>query len=66
MVRLKFYGSEVSATDDYSLEIRHNQFNEIYISIDDETREVPAFLSLEKSTAIKLVKVLKTEISKIQ
>ena len=61
-VKLIFQGAEVSKTDDYELECFVNQFNDIAISIDDQ--ESPAnIISLDISTAIKLSKVLRTEIN---
>ena len=61
-VKLIFQGTEVSKTDDYELECYVNQFNDISISIDDQ--ESPAnIISLDISTAIKLSKVLRTEIN---
>lgn len=61
-VKLIFQGTEVSGTDDYELECFVNQYNDIAISISD--KESPAtIISLDISTAIKLSKVLRTEIN---
>ena len=63
--RLIFYGSDSSNSDDHELTCFFNTKNEIYISID--TKDFPeAFICLEKSTAIKFAKTLRTEINKIE
>lgn len=65
MVRLKFHGSEESNTSETTLEAFANDSDNIFIEIDEGTAP-PSFICLEKQTAIKLVKVLKTEISKLK
>ena len=62
-VKTVFFSSE---NDNMETELQcfFNANNEIFISIDDGDRP-PSFICLDKSTSIKLVKVLKTEISKI-
>ena len=61
MVRLVFTGTERSKTNENELEVYATQHNEILLIIDDKD-----YICLDKSTAIKLVKTLKTEISKIE
>ena len=60
-VKLKFYGSEKSGTEDYSLVAYSNDRNEIYLSIDMPGYE-DSFICLDKSTSIALVKQLKKHI----
>lgn len=60
-----FYGTEKSGSLDTELKAYCNHDNEIFISIDDKATE-PTYLCLDKPTAIKLTRVLKAEISKIQ
>ena len=63
--KIKFYGTEYSGTEEHDLETFVNRHNEIWISIEmpDFT---PCFICLDKSTAIKFAKTLRTEINKIQ
>lgn len=64
MVKLKFYGTERSETGNTSLEGYVNAWDELYIYI--ETDDYPAsYICLDKATAIKFVKSLKAEISKM-
>ena len=63
--KLIFYGTELSETQDHELECYINANMEIWISIN--TNLYPnSFICLDKSTAIKLAKTLRTEINKIQ
>lgn len=62
--KIVFYGTRDS--EDTELQAYYNIFNEIYISIDMNYNQFPDFITLDKATAIKLVRVLKREISKIQ
>ena len=62
-VKLVFSGTE--DTEDHELQTYVNTRNEIFISID--TLEFPAaWICLDKSTAIKFAKTLRTEINKIE
>lgn len=64
-IRLKFYGTEESETDNHYLECFANTNHDIYISIDME--DFPqSFICVDVSTAIKLSKTLRTEINKIK
>tara|TARA_R110000796_G_scaffold182336_1_gene298885 strand:- start:482 stop:685 length:204 start_codon:yes stop_codon:yes gene_type:complete len=62
--KILFYGTD-NGSEDHKLETFINVYNEIFISIDmpDFTT---SFISLDKSTAIKFAKTLRTEINKIQ
>ena len=62
-VKLSFYGTE--NTEDTFLECFYNTNNEIYICIEENDRP-PSHITLDKSTAIKLSKTLRTEISKME
>ena len=62
-VRLKFFGTENSKTEEISLECFANFDNEIYIEIESEGYP-PSYICLDVSTAIKLAKVLRSEINK--
>lgn len=61
-VKLLFYGTETSGTEEHTLEVFHTNDNEIFIEIDmqDNNR---AHLCLDKSTAIKFHRNLKRSIS---
>ena len=63
-VRLIFNGSESSETENHSLECFCNANNNIYISIDIEDFP-PSWICLDKSTAIKFAKTLRTQINLI-
>ena len=56
-------GTERSGTQEHEIEIWSTIHNEIYISISGDSMEI---ICLDKSTAIKLSKILRTEINKIQ
>ncbi len=61
-VRLKFFGTEKSNTHDTSLECFSNVNGEIFIEI--ESPDFPSnYICLDTSTAIKLAKVLRSEIN---
>lgn len=55
-------GTERSKTEQHQIEIYNNIYNEIYICISGDTIE---HICLDKSTAIKLSKILRTEINKM-
>lgn len=61
-VRTTFYGSELSETYQTELECYCNQDNEIEIKILNFSDPFASSLSLDKETAIKLVKHLKQQI----
>ena len=61
-VKLLYCGTEESQTENYTLVMYANSNNEIYISIDSED-EQPSFICLDRTTAIKLSKELRKEIS---
>lgn len=62
--KIIFLGTENS--ENHQLECYHNDNDEIFISIDMGYNEITDWITLDKATAIKLVRVLKAEISKIQ
>ena len=53
-------------SENHQLECYYNDNDEIFISIDIGYNEITDWITLDKATAIKLVRVLKAEISKIQ
>jgi len=62
--KLIFYGTDNSNSKDHELECYCNIDQDIYISID--TGDIPpSWICLDKPTAIKLVKNLKSEINNI-
>jgi hypothetical protein len=64
-VKLLFYGTEQSGTQEISIECFRNSYNEITIKI-DEGRNFPlSFISLDKQTSIKLSKELRKQIALI-
>ncbi len=62
--KIIFLGSESS--ENHELECYRNDNNEIFISIDMKYNQVNDWITLDRATAIKLSRVLKAEISKIQ
>ena len=62
-VKTLFFGTDEN--QEHQLEVFVNRENELYIEITDGG-SFNSYITLDKSTAIKLVKVMKTEISKIQ
>jgi hypothetical protein len=60
MVKLIFYGSDKSETDEEQLRCYCNINNEIYLSINEQ------FICLDKDTAIRLSKELRKQIALIQ
>lgn len=60
--RLFFYGTEKGNTENHSLEIYVLQ-NEIFIEIDDNMGNENACITFDKSTAIKLSKEIRRQIS---
>jgi len=68
-VKLVFYGTESSETDHVELCCYVNQDNQIYIALGNSGERydyTSAGICLDKSTAIKLAKTLRTEINKIE
>ena len=63
--RILFYGTKTNGTNDHVLECYKNTKSEIFINI-EISKEQNAFICLDKSTAIKFAKTLRTEINKIQ
>jgi len=64
-VKLMFYGTEKSETDENKLECFLNTSNDIFICISMEGF-VDSYVCLDKSTAIKFAKTLRTEINKME
>jgi hypothetical protein len=64
-IKLVFQGTEKSQTEEHQLITFANTNNEIYLSIDMPDWET-SFICLDKSTAVKLVKELKLQISYLQ
>jgi hypothetical protein len=62
-VKLIFYGTD--NTSDHELTAYLNNDNEIYMHIDCGAMP-PTWITLDKSTAIKFAKTLRTEINKIE
>ena len=63
-VTLVFSGTETSKTQEHKLVCFHNTLNDIFIEITDDF-EVSSFICLDRSTAIKLHRELKKQISLI-
>lgn len=61
-VKLLFNGSEISETEDHELKCFANTHGEIYINI-SMPRFMDSFICLDRSTAIKLHRELKKQIS---
>jgi hypothetical protein len=62
MVKLVFYGTERSKTNETELTAYLNTKNEIFVSIDREDYP-PHYICLDKPTAIKFHRELKKQIS---
>ena len=62
-IKLLFFGSEESQTQEHQLECYQNQNNNIYLNIDMDNGWDSSFICLNKSTAIKLHRELKKQIS---
>lgn len=62
-VKLTFLGTERSKTDQAELECFVSTNEEIVITLNDN---YPQMICLDKSTAIRLAKTLRTEINKIE
>jgi hypothetical protein len=60
-VKLKFYGTEKSGTEEHSLVSYSNINNEIYLCI-DMPNYLESFICLDKLTAVALVRELKKQI----
>jgi len=61
-VKIKFYGTNY--TKDHTMEVYYNISNEIFIEIEGE--DGLSWITMNKPTAVQLVKKLKLEISKIK
>lgn len=64
-VKLLYCGTEKSGTETYTLTMYANANNEIFIGIDSEGQQ-SSFICLDRSTAIKLSKELRKEISNLE
>lgn len=64
-VTLVFSGTETSKTQEHKLVCFHNTLNDIFIEITDDF-DVSSFICLDRSTAIKLHRELKKQISYIE
>jgi hypothetical protein len=64
-IRLKFYGTEKSETEEHSLVAYCNINKEIYLCIDMPNYE-QSFICLDKSTAVRLVRELKKHIGYLE
>lgn len=62
--KLLFYGTETSDTELHELTCYLNDRGEIFVNIDID-ENIFGFICLDKSTAIKFAKTLRTEINKI-
>lgn len=68
-VKLTFLGTEQSNTENQELQCYINYQNDIFISINNGTTSddlMCQVVCLDKSTAIRLAKTLRTEINKIE
>ena len=64
-VKLIFSGTEISNTNETKLECFNSIINHIFISIEMKGAET-SYVCLDKSTAIKFAKTLRTEINKME
>lgn len=67
MENTKFIFTGDNTSEGQELQVYCNSSNEVFIKVYHwETPEQSEYITLNKATAVKLVKVLKREISKIQ
>jgi hypothetical protein len=64
-IKLEFYGTDKSKTNEHSLVAYSNFANEIYLAI-DMGDVVPSFICLDKPTAVRLVRELKKQIGNLE
>lgn len=64
-VKLIFQGTERSKSEDHDLQCYLNGENEIFICIDMDGM-LRSYICLDKSTAIKLAKTIRTEINQME
>jgi len=64
-IAITFYGTSESGYQSNLVCFKNND-NEIYIKISDINNDEFEFITLDKSTAIKLAKTLRTEINKME
>lgn len=64
-VTLVFNGSDLTTTNDYKLICSYNYLNEISISLDDDIDKYIE-ISINKQTAVRLVRELKKQIGLIK
>lgn len=62
-VKLLFYGTEESETENVSIECFYNVGRELSIVIDEEKLQRKKFIVLDKSTAIRFSKELRKQIA---
>jgi hypothetical protein len=62
-VKIKFYG--VEGSENHNLEVFKNYLGGIYMQISIDGTDHNAWITLNKATAVQLVKKLKLEISKL-
>ncbi len=62
-VKLLFYGTEESETENVSIECFYNAGRELSIVIDEEQLQRKKFIVLDKSTAIRFSKELRKQIA---
>lgn len=65
-MKLVFYGSEISGTDETELEVFANNKNELFIQIKGEDNYYPYFIALDRDTAIKFSKEIRKQISYLE
>lgn len=64
-VKLNFYGTEKSETEEHTLVAYSNINNEIYLCIDNQNFP-ESHICLDKSTAVRFVRELKKQIGNLE
>lgn len=64
-VKLLFYGTEISGTEEIGLECFHNQHNEVTIKLDVDQHFGLRLISMDKETAVKFSRELRKQIALI-
>jgi hypothetical protein len=64
-IKIRFYGTQESKTEEHSLVAYANNKNNIYICI-DMPDFVQSFICLDKSTSVRLVRELKKQIGALE
>ena len=63
--KLIFLSTDISGLEN-EMEVFYNALNEVSVSIKEPNEPYPLLMSFDKATSIKLIRVLKAQVSKIE